>query len=195
MSPSLPALPLCSAVLFELQVQSPVFALRSSQCQTSPLPAAHAHGHTRTCTDTRVYTHMRSGSMIHLHMQGVAEHIAARNVPKVFLLNGSHDRETTALPSSLSQLPHLPAGPTGRFASLLHHSDDRDQAIGLFNSSARERGLSQGSETPTSSSDDEVPPAERSYSTGTASHRLHSQTSFAQPSQASSLSIVYRETC
>ena len=33
-------------------------------------------------------------------MQGVGEKIAERDIPKIFLLNGSHDRETSASKSS-----------------------------------------------------------------------------------------------
>ena len=35
-----------------------------------------------------------------LHMQGVGEKIAERDIPKIFLLNGSHDRETSASKSN-----------------------------------------------------------------------------------------------
>ena len=33
-------------------------------------------------------------------LQGVGEKIAERNIPKIFLLNGSHDRETSASKST-----------------------------------------------------------------------------------------------
>ncbi len=33
-------------------------------------------------------------------MQGVGEKIAERDIPKIFLLNGSHDRETSASKST-----------------------------------------------------------------------------------------------
>ena len=99
---------------------------------------------------------------VHVGGQGVGEHIAARHVPKIFLVNGSHDRETTALPSVLGDLPHLAAAGPERFlpaSPLRSHPLD-----GPHPHSPR---------TPTSAPDS---PLGDSYSQGTAPHRLHSHT-------------------
>lgn len=94
-----------------------------------------------------------------LAAQGVGEHIAARSKPKIFLVNGSHDRETTAVPSMLSNLPHLAAAGPEHFSSVSSHLDDSDLCP------TSPHNLTHGEATSA--------PAADSYSTGAASHRLH----------------------
>lgn len=60
--------------------------------------------------------------------QGVGEHIAACSAPKIFLINGSHDRETTVLPSALEDLPHF-CSATAREDSWASTHDSMQQPI------------------------------------------------------------------
>lgn len=63
-----------------------------------------------------------------LVLHGVGEHIAACSAPKIFLINGSHDRETTALPSALEDLPHF-CSATAREDSWASTHDSMQQPI------------------------------------------------------------------
>ena len=98
-------------------------------------------------------------------LQGVGEQIASRHIPKIFLVNGSHDRETTAMPSVLDDLPPLAAASAPRLDCLPPRFPYDGSAQHEYSN-----GAMQGSQN----------------STGAASHRLlvHTQSQATAPAEA-----------